>query len=152
MTTDLQKPLHIYITHTRENPKASSGAGRTRFSFLPWILFCVEESGHDMNVTGDGCGCCRGGSVQGAPASSRWSPATAPAREKMLLPLHVLLLLILTNRSGELDYSDTVKLYLLVLELCNTKNEKTRNLTAVFSNFARSPAQQFRHERFRLLR
>lgn len=140
----MQKSLHIYITHTREKPKASAGAGRTQFSSLPGFLHP-----HTGVMS----------AVQGAPTSSRWSPATAPAREMMLLPLHCLSQTILISRSGELDHSSTVKLYLLVLEQGGTKNEKScsshrhpRDLTPTFNNFVRAPAQQFRHKRFRILR
>lgn len=58
------------------------------------------------------------------PTSSRWSPATAPAREMMLFPLHPLM-------AGTADFhklkwrTDTVKLYLLVLEMCNNEIEKS---------------------------
>lgn len=120
MTTDQQKSLHIYIIHTRESPKASWGAGRTQFSSLQRLLLRAQESSQDRVATSGGCGRCSrpaaGGARPQLPLGKGCSSLCTPSW---------LLQLIFTSRSGELDYSDTVKLYLLVLELCSSEIEKS---------------------------
>lgn len=150
VTTDLQKPLQIYTTHTRENPKSSSEAWRTQISFLPRFFH------HGTGVMSGGCWRHRAGS----PEQQQVEPGHSSRSEMMLFPLHGLLQMVFTSRSRELDRSDTVKLYLLVLELCGTENEKSCSQPQTPQK-SHSHIQQFckdssptiqTWERFRLLR